>query len=180
MDHRDGRQVSEASVTEAKYESLWGGKLLVPSSPSFVLYWAPAVCLGIVGTQWFFVESINECTNSYSINVWWELIVCLKASLSSSSKYIHVVRPGAVILLWKIWYQIMEMWSPISWQVQEIERWMRHDLSYMSQAWNIDSPGVGDSVRCWAFASHQEAKFRKQVLVGDLGERNTDRVPWVF
>lgn len=111
IDHRDGRQVSEASVTEAKYESLWGGKLLVPSSPSFVLYWAPAVCLGMVGTQWFFVESINECKNLYSINVWWELIVCLKASLSSSSKCIHVVRPGAVILLWKIWYQIMEMWS---------------------------------------------------------------------
>ena len=34
----DGRHVSEASVTEAKHESLRGGKLLVPSSPSFVLY----------------------------------------------------------------------------------------------------------------------------------------------
>ena len=36
---------------------------------------------------------------------------------------------------------------------------------------------MGDSVRCGAFASHQDPKFRKQVLVGDLGERYTDRVP---
>ena len=109
MDHRDGRHVSEASVTEAKHESLRGGKLLVPSSPSFVLYWAPAVCLGIIGTQWFFVESISECTNSYSINVWWELIVCLKASLSSSSKYIHVVMPPVSKILF-----ILQNWTSVA------------------------------------------------------------------
>lgn len=38
MDHRDGRQVSEASVTEAEYESLGEGKLLVPDNLALVLY----------------------------------------------------------------------------------------------------------------------------------------------
>lgn len=43
---------------------LWGGKVPMPESSFFVLYWVPAVRMGIAGFRWFLVESINECTNS--------------------------------------------------------------------------------------------------------------------
>lgn len=38
VDYGDGRQVPEASVTEAEYKYLWGGKLLPLKSSFFVFY----------------------------------------------------------------------------------------------------------------------------------------------
>lgn len=88
---------------------LWGGKLLVPERLFFVLYWVPAVCMGIVGIQWLLAQSI-ECTNSYTIHFWFELMVCLEICLSSPSVFmlsdeLLEFRFGKFgTKIWKIWY----------------------------------------------------------------------------
>lgn len=69
----DRRQ--EYVVQNLSMEFLWGRKLLVPNSLSFVLYWTPILCLGTVNIWWFFAEPINEYMNSYTTNIWWVLIV---------------------------------------------------------------------------------------------------------
>lgn len=158
---------------------LWGGKLLMPDSPSFVLYWVPAVCIGIIGPQRFFCW-INQWAHKFIYN---KCLMSTYCMFEDQSVFLLQACSYCEAKFYDFAFEKMVAkygnMVPISWQVQEIQRWMRYGLSYPSSTWNADSFGVCDSVRCWAFASHQEARIRNQVLMGDLGERNADRVPCV-